>query len=380
MFIDVHILQTVPFSNLNRDENGTPKTVVYGGTLRARVSSQSWKRATRLSLEKILTEPSTYRTRNPDKLLAEMLVASSYSAENAENAEKIASKVFLILGAKGTKEENKKDVVCLFSKEELLALADVVKQHSDELLALPVTKEKRGGETKETSEFEQFKSILTKVISQKRPNTIALFGRMLAGNPAVNVDAAIQVAHAFSVHEIEIEDDFFTAAEDIANTDEGLGSAHVNYTEFVSATFYRFATIDFKELIANCNNDSVAAIELATTGLLGFCQSIPSGKNNATAPHSMPDMVSIVVRTDRPVSYAAAFETPIKATDKGYAYPASQAIASYAIRIKRMLSIDPVFLGTVTTLPDELPMGLGKNYESLNELIDTAVQFAQDKP
>ena len=363
MYIDVHILQTVPFSNLNRDDNGTPKTVVYGGALRARVSSQSWKRATRQSLEKIVSSAATYRTRHPDKRLTEILEADGVETEKAAQ---IASGVFRVLG---TKKE--KDVVGLFSEQELTALGALANEHADALAALH--------DAKDASKTDkELRKALTDVVSAKRPTTVALFGRMLADNPAVNVDAAMQVAHAFSVNEIDIEDDFFTATEDLSESEEGSGGAHMGYAEFISATFYRYATLDLDELVANCDGNIDAATELAAAGLLAFCRSLPSGKNNVTAPHDLPDVVSIAVRPNRPVSYAAALESPVKARKEGYALPASEVLGAYASRVQRMLSVAPVVAGVVTTLTDEAPVGLGQGYSSLDEMVDDAVRAARE--
>ncbi len=312
MFIDIHIIQTVPFSNLNRDENGTPKTVVYGDALRARVSSQSWKRAARLLLEQDGGIGRTYRTRYPDRRLSEILV-KDHGIET-EKAEQIASGVFKLLTGKATKDQpdGKKDVVGWYSDFELRELAKVAKEHIDDLTNLT-------GKTVSND----LQKTLTDVVSTKRPTTVALFGRMLADNTAVNVDAAMQVAHAFSVDEIDIEDDFFIATEDLNKPEDGMGGAHMNHAEFVCATFYRYATLDFSELVINCNNDDHAATDLARAGLLAFCLSLPSGKNNVTAPHNLPDIVSVAVRGDRPVSYAAAFESPVKASrEGGYVLPA----------------------------------------------------------
>jgi CRISPR system Cascade subunit CasC len=363
MFIDIHIIQTIPFSNLNRDDNGSPKTVVYGGALRARVSSQSWKRAARLSLEKVVTDAKTYRTRRPDNRLAEILKDKGIDGEEAK---KIASDVFRVLG---TKKE--KDVVGLFSEKELVALSELAIEHAKELAELHDVKDA-------SKSNDKLRKILTEVVSAKRPTTIALFGRMLADNPSVSVDAAMQVAHAFSVNEIDVEDDYFVATEDLPNPDDGPGGAYTGYAEFVSATFYRYATLDFDELVANCNGDVDAATELAAAGLLAFCRSLPSAKNNVTAPHSLPDMVNIVVRRDRPVSYAAALESPIRASNEGYALPACKKLGAYASRVNRMISEDPVFTGVVTMLTDEATEGLGERHLSLDKLVDEAVRVASE--
>jgi len=367
MFIDIHILQTVPFSNLNRDDKGTPKTVVYGGAQRARVSSQSWKRATRTQLEQLIPAATTYRTRLPDKRLAEILESADGGAIDAEQAEKIALGVFRALGTKKAK-----DVVAIFSEQELQALVPVAIEHTDKLVALALT------EAKDASKVDaELKKALTAVVSVRRPTTVALFGRMIADNTAVNVDAAMQVAHAFSIDEIDIEDDFFTAVEELVDEADSMGSAHMDNAEFVSATFYRYATLDFNELVANSGGDVELATELATAGIKAFCLSLPTGKNNVTAPHTVPDLVHITVNKSRPISFAGAFEKPVRARNESPAFEGAKILGTYSQRISRMVTEADDPFGVVSMLDDEVVADLGQNYAEgggLDKLITAAVE------
>jgi len=400
MFIDIHVLQTVPFSNLNRDDNGAPKTVFYGGALRARVSSQSWKRATRLDLERIMSSATTYRTRYPDRKLSEVLQAEGIDSERSDQIARGLFKKLAVIGIEG-----KKNVVGFYSEQEIGELASIIKDDgelADNLIAFDTakqaTKKDKAGKvddsgeddvnTKEpvaTKDNKTFNNIV-KVLKTGRPTTVALFGRMMASCPAANVDASMSVAHAFSTNEIDIETDFFTATEDFNTLDEGMGSAYITYAEYISATFYRYATIDFNELKMNCGDDRSAATELAAVGLLTFCRSLPSGKNNVTAPYSLPDVINIVVRPDRPVSYAGAFENPIKARKYGYAIPTAEALNEYVGRIAGMVSGEPSFAGVTTSLDktllskgkddkdDTIFDNLGHVYPSLDKMVDEAVR------
>jgi len=360
MYIDVHILQTVPFSNLNRDDAGMPKTLVMGGTLRSRVSSQSWKRATRLSLESAVASAKTYRTRHPDNRLAELLVAEGIDEETAAQ---IAAGAFRVIGTK-----KDKDVVGLYSEQELAALVPVALEYSEELAALH--------DAKDATSKKDLRKLLTDVLAGKRATSVALFGRMLADNTAVNVDGATQFSHPFSVNEIEFESDFFTATEDLANEDQGNGGAHMGYGDFVTATYYRFMTLNVIELLDNCGGDVETTLELARACLFAFCVSMPSGKNNATAPHSLPEIVNIAVRPDRPVSYSTAYEGSLKPGSDGYAGAAAEALSKFAPRAQRMLPVAPALAGFVNALNDEMYEGLGQGYDSLSALVDDAVRVA----
>ena len=373
MFIDVHIVQTVPFSNLNRDDTGTPKTVLYGGATRARVSSQSWKRATRNRLEEALGSAKTYRTRNPHDRLAELVVAAGVDPDKAN---RVAQWTFASLGT--ATKDGADNVILFVAESELEALRDVYlgdRAGIDALLPsddTPSTKKGKGDKKSKSENHPVIKQLLG-CLTVARPTSVALFGRMLASSPEINVDAAVQVAHAFSVHPVEVEIDYFTAAEDLPTADDLTGGAHIGYSEFVAATLYRYATVDVRELLTNIGGDTAAARELAALVLSSFALSLPTGKNNVTAPHTVPAAVAVTVRADRPVSYAAAFEKPVLSRT-GHAADALDRLAKHASQVGRM--VDPaVFAGAVVT--DGEPVdGLGPVFDHLNALIDATVGAA----
>lgn len=375
MFIDIHIVQSVPFSNLNRDENGSPKTVPYGGATRARVSSQSWKRVTRLRVESLLESAKTYRTRNPHDRLADLLAATGVELTVATGA---ARWVFKMVGTETT---DKKDNVILFVAEtELEALRDVYLANQidiDRLASAPPKAKAKAAKDdekeKKTPEETRLTKLLHDCLTVPRASSVALFGRMLASAPTVNVDAAVQVAHAFSVHPVDIEIDYFSAAEDIPTPEDLTGGAHIGTAEFLTATFYRHATIDIRELLQNIGGERDVAKELAVLLLSSFALSIPTGKNNVTAPHTVPDLVTFEVRADRPLSYAAAFEEPIR-SHNGYAQKAVDRLEDRVPRIHSMVDA-PLANGHITSLPTS-PSGLGPSHPSLSDLIDSAVTAA----
>ena len=329
MFIDLHILQTIPFANLNRDDVGAPKTLIYGGAPRLRVSSQSWKRAARIAMEQAGNAPVTFRTRNAATRIEAMLVDLGWEIEDAAVA---AAELLSLLG---TDTKDGGSVILFAADTELAAAAELLNSKRDDLHPAIIEfrtaiaaaeelvdskKQKKAVSDAATSFRAGFadagidKSAATSVFSDpaQRGNAVGMFGRMLAENPKINVDAAVQVAHAFSTHRLDSELDFFNAAEDLGNG-EDLGGAHLGTAEFATGTLYRYASIDVDQLVRNCNGDITFAAELARGFASAFALSMPSGKKNATAPTTLPDLVAAVVRTDRPVSLADAFERPLAA-------------------------------------------------------------------
>ena len=158
--------------------------------------------------------------------------------------------------------------------------------------------------------------------------SIQLLGRMLAELPGGEVDGAVQFAHAFTTHGTVVETDFFTAVDDIEKEGDA-GSAHMNAAQFSAGTFYRYANVGLGGLLENLDGDTATARELTGEFLRAFVTTVPSGKQNATAAQTIPDLVYIAVRSDRPVSFAPAFEEPVRA-ELGNGTPSRDAFCGYA--------------------------------------------------
>jgi len=142
---------------------------------------------------------------------------------------------------------------------------------------------------------------------------VALFGRMIADAPELNVDACAQVAHALSVHAVDTEYDYFTAVDD--NAPEGnAGAGMIGTVEFNSSTLYRYATLNVDEFV-----DTLGSVEVAARGagefVRSFVRSMPTGKQNTFANRTLPEVVLLVVRGDQPVNLVGAFEEPVESLD-----------------------------------------------------------------
>ncbi len=140
---------------------------------------------------------------------------------------------------------------------------------------------------------------------------IALFGRMVADDPSLNEDASAQVAHAISTHGVQTEFDFYTAVDDLAPEDNA-GAGMLGTVEYNSSTLYRYANVAVHELVRQLN-DKDKAINTAKLFIEAFANSMPTGKVNTFANQTLPQMLMINIRKDRPVNLVTAFENPVKA-------------------------------------------------------------------
>jgi CRISPR system Cascade subunit CasC len=151
---------------------------------------------------------------------------------------------------------------------------------------------------------------LDESLSEGHPVDVALFGRMVADLPRIKVDAAVQVAHALSTHEVTAEFDYFTTVDDM-NPKEDTGAAMIDTVEFNSATYYRYATVGIHQLAANLSGSWSAAVDALDAFLEAFTLSVPSGHQNSFAHRTRPALVAVVLREDQPVNLVSAFEVPV---------------------------------------------------------------------
>lgn len=371
-YIDIHLLQTVPYANLNRDDLGSPKTVRFGDADRTRVSSQSWKRAVRHELE-ASSGDAAKRTRQLPQAVQARLVRQGWETELAAFA---AAQVMATLatiavktdGFKVDKESGEAQVLFYLPERAFDELADVCVQQRDRLVGLHT------GTVKLKKGEAALPADAVRAAMARRNDVINLFGRMLAELPGTNVDGAVQVAHAFTTHGTDPQVDFFTAVDDLKQDADQAGSGHMNSAEFSTGTFYRYASVNLRDLVDNLG-DAATAIELTSAFLSAFITAMPQAKKNSTAPFTVPDLAYIAVRGDRPVSLASAFEVPIRATlDSGYADPSRRQLADYAGRIYRLIGDRGLIYHGYASIDDKGLEQLGENRPSFDALIAAAVE------
>lgn len=331
MFVELHMIQNFAPSNLNRDDTGNPKDTEFGGYRRARISSQCIKRAIRR--HPVFAETTGVdigeRTKWMTRPIKQLLIEAGKPEEDARAVAAAFARSYA--GKMDGKSDEKTSVLLYLSRDEISLIVDSLLQNWDDAL-------------QQAQKGNTLKDLVNEIIKQTKGRTsapdIALFGRMLADKPELNIDAAVQMAHAISTHRANMEMDYYTAVDDLQQLeqDEGAGAGMVGFTSFNSACFYRYARIDWNQLITNLNGDE----ELARRTVEGFLRAavaaVPSGKQNAFAAQNPPSFLLAVIRDDGlGWSLANAFETPIRpTTNQGYVGPSIQALDNYWGRLARV--------------------------------------------
>lgn len=313
LFLDIHVIQTLPPSNINRDDTGSPKTAVYGGVRRARVSSQSWKKAMR-DYFKENGNLSNVGVRSLDvvSFLAEK-IRELKPEISLEDAIQKSVKVFNEAGIKTTKN-NRVKALFFLGKEQAENLA------------------------KKAVEKKYNKEELRKVFKEKEAIDIALFGRMLANDKELSEDASSQIAHAISTHGVQSEFDFYTALDDLSKEDQS-GAGMLGTIEYNSSTLYRYGNVALHEFYHQLNENKSQTIEATKLFVEAFLNSLPTGKINSFANQTVPSSVVISLRKDRPVSFVSAFETAIKTelSQEGYVDESIEAMFKEHKNVQRFV-------------------------------------------
>ncbi|GEA81731.1 type I-E CRISPR-associated protein Cas7/Cse4/CasC [Cellulomonas uda] len=303
--VEVHALQTVPPSNVNRDDTGSPKTAVFGGKRRARVSSQAWKRATRLAFDDLLDRSELgVRTKRVVELVAERITetAPDLAPQATDLAERVVKAAGLVLKAANKPKPGEEA-----PRQETTYLVFLSRHQIDRLAERAVD----AGRSDDVDQaFKQIKG--RGLLDVDHSVDIALFGRMVADVTDFNVDAAAQVAHAISVHAVDNEFDYFTAVDDVKSlaADEDAGAGMIGTVEFNSSTLYRYATVDVDLLRTNLGDDE-ATKRAVQAFVRAFVESMPTGKQNTFANRTLPDAVVVTIRDTQPVNLVGAFEDAV---------------------------------------------------------------------
>lgn len=355
--IEFHILQNFPPSNLNRDDSGAPKDCDFGGYRRQRISSQCLKRSVRKSevFETLMQDRLGKRTKRAPEEVAKLLVKQG---QTDARAKVMAEEFFEALY--GVNDKGMTDYLLYIGAEELQRAALLLEGSSEEtaaaaerIAALRATPPVKGASKTEkeahdkalaeaTKSFaalaEQYKKTYPKHV---RSVDVALFGRMLADSPTENIDAACQVSHAISVNRMNMEFDYFTAVDDIPADDDNAGAAMIGTVGFASSCFYRFACVDWDQLVRNLGGDTAASREGVLAFAEAFIQARPSGKQNTFAAHSLPAFILIIVReSGQPVSLANAFEKPVQPSkEQSLTERAIDALSQHYTKLKKMYGL-----------------------------------------
>lgn len=336
-FIEFHALRSFPPSNLNRDDLGSPKTAVFGGARRLRISSQCLKRTWRMSDHfrgHFAEDQLGIRTsRLPDEVLGQL--GSDVDDATKDGLLALLSAIGRKKAAGGADAEDGTDEAAdgeddadtsrtahllYLSMQEINAVAQFAKEHQEQLSKV-LKKKKPDGEAikKLRKELEAY---LQKHTS-KNAVDVGLFGRFVTSDEFDTVEGALQVAHALGTQKVELEYDYFTAVDDRG---EDPGAGHLGETEFASSVLYMYACCDLAQLNRNLGARGKdgrvpddEARELAKKSLpalvRAMAEATPKGKKTGTAPHTPAEYVEVVIRRGAPLSFANAFAKPVAAIE-----------------------------------------------------------------
>jgi CRISPR system Cascade subunit CasC len=316
MKVELHMIQNFAPACLNRDDTNSPKDCEFGGVRRARISSQCIKRAIRTCFgeEELLPEEHlAKRTKRLVDTVTDKLVADG---KDETQARAVVQAAVGGLGF-GVGDDGQTQYLLFLGQSGIDALADVCSNHWNDLAkAVPEEAAEDAKAAKKAAKdaiSKEIKVDLQKVLDGSKAADLALFGRMLADMPGENIDAACQVAHAISTNKVAMEMDFYTAVDDLKTTEEDAGAGMMGVIGYNSSCFYRYACLDWDQLVGNLGGDTDLARKTVGAFLNASAVAVPSGKQNTFAAHSRPDFILAVVRDKgAPVSLANAFVKPAR--------------------------------------------------------------------
>ena len=300
LFITAHSLATYPYTSLNTDDTGRPKTCQNGGVSRGRISSQSIKHGMRKMFDE--EDNTTLHTRHIGEYITDRLIKAGVDEKKAAELSKKALSVISC--------ESGKDVVGSFSIKQAGALLDVILSHKDDKKAEILA--------------DEVKKALGSCVSVDQ----ICFGRKFASAPDLDIDGIINVGHGFTTHKAMIEPDYFTACDDLT---ESGGAAHIGRKDGMSGTFYRYMSFNLFDLASELEKGGYDLKETLRNVLSSFAFAQPSGGGHNHDNESMPSYVEFDIRTDRAFSYSCGFDTPVQAGENGgFEEPSVERLKKYA--------------------------------------------------
>jgi len=326
-FLQIHTLHSYPAALLNRDDSGLAKRMPFGGATRTRISSQCLKRHWRVAqddeyaIHSIAGTAGAYRSRNViDRQVIEPLASANGVSEEVLKAVGEALNVG-VYGGSGTTETGRQPLLLGLPEVEYLQkkAAAICADYPNDVeaakgAATDLFHTRRG----EGNNFAAFRD------AAKLPGGLegALFGRMVTSDPGANIEAAVHVAHAFTVHAEESESDYFSVVDDLQREDEDAGAAHIGDMELTAGLFYGYVVVDLPGLVSNLEGckaeewlteDRELAAQVIHNLLHLIATVSPGAKLGSTAPYGRARFMLVEAGSGQPYSLADAFRRPAQA-------------------------------------------------------------------
>lgn len=342
MLIEIHMIKNFASTNLNRDDSGSPKTCVFGGTPRSRISSQCLKHNWREYMRSNFDEQNFgIRTRKLPERIADEFKEMGYPTEYTDEIKKaivsLGKKEKKSSGTDGDETKNEKDStttaqIVFYAPNDIEALKNIIK---DKL-----------GECKSPKDVKKVLSDIEAEVAKCKDRAVsvdmALFGRMVTSKAFNNIEASVQVAHAIGTTKAIAESDYFAAIDDWLGNDSG--AAMLGDTDYNSACYYYYISLDVDKLADNLRYNSNKD-ELIKKLIPSFVEAIafadPTGKQNSFASHPLPSALLIECKDNKiPVSLANAFEKPVKADkDGGVITQSVERVKSYVEKQDKLFGL-----------------------------------------
>ncbi|XOV70441.1 MAG: type I-E CRISPR-associated protein Cas7/Cse4/CasC [Verrucomicrobiota bacterium] len=331
--IELHILQSFPVSCLNRDDVGSPKAAVFGGVNRARISSQSLKRAIREYAQANLPDAKFNGSRTKlivqplmDALQKHGITDDKVAAEHAVNiADKLAK-----IDTKSVKDGRIPQVGTLI----FLAPSEIdsVAQQVAELVR----------SNPKAKDYEKNLDKLCKKAGLVDGADIALFGRMVASLPSLTLEGAAMYSHALSTHLADSDLDFYSALDDAKPKEDDAGAGMIGTLEFSSAVYYRYAAVNLG-LLADEAHLAKLSVEERRKVVDGFIratlEAVPGARKNSMNANTRPGFVlGIYKSTGQPLQLVNAFESPVRAKS-GLLEASVEALKAHHTKLKETWDI-----------------------------------------
>ena len=357
-FLQMHTLHSYPAALLNRDDSGLAKRMPFGGAVRTRISSQCLKRHWRMaqdefSIRNISGSTEAIRSRNiVDRMVIQPLKGKDGIGDEVLAAVGEAFNVG-VYGSRGNTETGRQPLLLGVPEVEHLhqRAAAICADHPNDAkaagdAATSLFNTRRG-------EGNNFRALLD---TARLPAGLegALFGRMVTSDPGANIEAAIHVAHAFTVHREESESDYFSVVDDLQGADEDAGAAHIGDMELTAGLFYGYVVVDVPGLVSNLegckaedwlNADRTMAAKVVEHLLHLIATVTPGAKLGSTAPYACADLILIEAGSRQPRSLANAYRDPSRAqvedaTERMGAYLAKLDACYGAKEARRVASVE----------------------------------------
>jgi CRISPR system Cascade subunit CasC len=410
MFVQIHMLQSMPPGNLNRDDIGQPKKCIFGRVTRARISSQCLKRNIRHSTQfkeafgDALADRTTYLPRMvadelkkiepkisddelrkikaalASKFKAEKRGASEEEEPNSEGQPKSRS----VSAPHDTTDQTGQLVFFPqpFATEIGKLIANLRSKKSNVYKAWAEGKKEE--KEKYKNDIKDFENEIFKE-SQSLTVDIGMFGRMTTSDLVVNVEAACQVAHAISTHEAFIESDWFTAMDDkkaeFASTQTELAGAGFigsgeSETFFDSAVYYKYLNLDVNALKKHLSWEDDKAADAAGVLLAAAARANPTGKQNSFAAHGIPQLILVEVsKAKSPISYANAFLKPVEGAD--LMAESAKALGGYVDAVAKAFSPSDMRRVLLAVGSASIDVGGASRVDTLDALVDSVAELVR---